>query len=46
LGATNITQGVVDTTEETMPALDEDQENDLDVSANPGEEPVANTIGS
>ena len=46
LGATNITQGVVDTTEETMPALDEDQENDLDVSAKPGEEPVANTIGS
>jgi hypothetical protein len=45
LGATNITQGAVDTTSETMPALDEDAENSLDVTAKPGEAPVANTIG-
>ena len=46
LGATKITQGAVDTTEETMPALDEDAKNSMDVTANPGEEPVANTIGA
>ena len=46
LGATNITQGAVETTEETMPALDEDAENSMDVTASPGQEPTANTIGA
>lgn len=45
LGATNITQGTVDTMVESNPALDEDQSNEMDVTATPGQEPVPGTIG-
>ena len=45
LGATNITQGTVETMSESNPALDEDQTSEMDVSATPGQEPVPGTIG-
>ena len=46
LGATNITQGTVDTMSESNPPLDEDQSNEMDVTATPGQEPVPGTIGA